>query len=253
MNDIFDLAIASKLGGSGGGSPSPAPQPTLITKNVTANGTYSASADNADGYSAVTVAVPQNQPIAKCANGASSAAALTLDATLDTSQPFEIVLCLKITASVTFCPIFSDNADSNIYTSCGSVTVQVSTLSQADPTKYVGFILFFNNHSYSEGDYIIATVQEPTLVCDGSTYNWLKFAFDGEKITAYSSADGVTYTLAEQSDPLPPDATNLKTNAGIKIGNWGAVQNAGTGLESFNIFNCSIKQNGVLIWGREIG
>ena len=32
--------------------------PTLITKSITANGTYSASGDNADGYSSVTVAVP---------------------------------------------------------------------------------------------------------------------------------------------------------------------------------------------------
>ena len=37
---------------SGGGS-------TLITKSITANGTYSASADNADGYSSVTINVPQ--------------------------------------------------------------------------------------------------------------------------------------------------------------------------------------------------
>ena len=33
------------------------PAPTLITKSITANGTYTASADNADGYSSVTVAV----------------------------------------------------------------------------------------------------------------------------------------------------------------------------------------------------
>lgn len=33
------------------------PEPTLITKSITANGTYSASDDNADGYSQVTVAV----------------------------------------------------------------------------------------------------------------------------------------------------------------------------------------------------
>ena len=36
---------------SGGGS-------TLITKNISANGTYNASSDSADGYSSVTVAVP---------------------------------------------------------------------------------------------------------------------------------------------------------------------------------------------------
>ena len=36
----------------GGGS-----QPVLITKNITQNGTYNASSDNADGYSQVTVNV----------------------------------------------------------------------------------------------------------------------------------------------------------------------------------------------------
>lgn len=34
------------------------PEPTLISKNITANGDYSASADNADGYSSVSVNVP---------------------------------------------------------------------------------------------------------------------------------------------------------------------------------------------------
>ena len=34
------------------------PEPTLISKSITANGNYSASADNADGYSSVSVNVP---------------------------------------------------------------------------------------------------------------------------------------------------------------------------------------------------
>ena len=55
MTDLFDLAVASRLSGGGG---SPAPEPVLITKTVNANGSYTAEDDNADGYSAVTVAVP---------------------------------------------------------------------------------------------------------------------------------------------------------------------------------------------------
>lgn len=54
MRDLHDLLIAGRmLGGSG------ADEPVLITKNITANGTYSAASDNADGYSSVTVAVPE--------------------------------------------------------------------------------------------------------------------------------------------------------------------------------------------------
>ena len=47
---VANLATAIESIPSGGG--------TLITKTVTANGTYAASADNADGYSQVTVALP---------------------------------------------------------------------------------------------------------------------------------------------------------------------------------------------------
>lgn len=40
--------------------------PSLVTKNITQNGTYNASADNADGYSSVTVNVPVGSQNSKC-------------------------------------------------------------------------------------------------------------------------------------------------------------------------------------------
>ena len=40
--------------------------PTLIPKTITQNGTYNASGDNADGYSAVTVAVPVGSNNSRC-------------------------------------------------------------------------------------------------------------------------------------------------------------------------------------------
>jgi hypothetical protein len=55
--EFFDDLKAASFAGSGG---SPAPQPTLITKSVVANGTYSASDDSADGYSSVVVDVPSD-------------------------------------------------------------------------------------------------------------------------------------------------------------------------------------------------
>ena len=62
MLDLHEMAMAGRLIGGGGGSP--APEPTLITKTIAANGTYSAEDDNADGYSAVTVNVqPTEQEI----------------------------------------------------------------------------------------------------------------------------------------------------------------------------------------------
>ena len=43
-----------------------APAPTLIAKNITANGTYNASSDDADGYSAVNVNVPTGSMNSRC-------------------------------------------------------------------------------------------------------------------------------------------------------------------------------------------
>lgn len=59
-------AIRQKLGGSTQYKPSEMASAissipsgsTLVTKNITANGTYNATDDNADGYSSVTVAIP---------------------------------------------------------------------------------------------------------------------------------------------------------------------------------------------------
>lgn len=55
---VFPDGFVSAIGNiqTGGGS-------TLITKSITANGTYNASSDSADGYSSVTVAVPSRTVI----------------------------------------------------------------------------------------------------------------------------------------------------------------------------------------------
>lgn len=39
------------------------PESVIVSKSITANGTYNASADNADGYNPIVVNVPQSQPI----------------------------------------------------------------------------------------------------------------------------------------------------------------------------------------------
>lgn len=52
--DLFSYFFTKAT--DGGGQPSP--QPTLITKQITENGTYAAADDNADGYIEVTVNFP---------------------------------------------------------------------------------------------------------------------------------------------------------------------------------------------------
>lgn len=56
---------------TGGGS-------TLIAKNISANGTYNASSDSADGYSSVTVAVP-NRLVVGTFKGETAGAAMTVN------------------------------------------------------------------------------------------------------------------------------------------------------------------------------
>lgn len=52
QNDTYDTTLINSLTVN-----VPSSTPTLITKNITQNGTYNASSDNADGYSSVTVNV----------------------------------------------------------------------------------------------------------------------------------------------------------------------------------------------------
>lgn len=49
--DLFSYFFTRATGGGGGSSP------TLITKQITENGTYTAADDNADGYSEAMVNV----------------------------------------------------------------------------------------------------------------------------------------------------------------------------------------------------
>jgi hypothetical protein len=56
--NYYELMKAAAIAGSGGGTPTP--QPVLIEKSVTQNGAYNAEDDEADGYSAVTVNVPNS-------------------------------------------------------------------------------------------------------------------------------------------------------------------------------------------------
>ena len=75
------------------------PQPTLITKSITSNGTYNASSDSADGYSSVSVAVPNTYGVSDegkvVSNGALTAQTATstnVNGTIDTTLNNSIVV-----------------------------------------------------------------------------------------------------------------------------------------------------------------
>lgn len=82
--------------GSGGGD---APAPVLITKGVTTNGTYSAADDEADGYSTVSVDVPnsytaqdEGKVVQSGALVSQTATSTTTNGTIDTTTNDSVVV-----------------------------------------------------------------------------------------------------------------------------------------------------------------
>lgn len=88
-------------GGGGGGSA------TLIEKNISANGTYAASADEADGYSSVEVDVPNTYTVDDNGKVVSNqtlvpqtATTATVNGTIDTTLNNEVVIAVPNTYTV---------------------------------------------------------------------------------------------------------------------------------------------------------
>jgi hypothetical protein len=81
---FYDLLKDAAFAGGGGGSPAPAP--VLIEKSVTQNGTYSAQDDEADGYSSVSVNVPNTYAAGDEGKVVSNGALVTQTATSTTTN-----------------------------------------------------------------------------------------------------------------------------------------------------------------------
>ena len=84
--DMFSALLGKSLSGGGGS------EPVLVSKSITANGTYDPADDNADGYSSVTVDVPNSYTAADegkvVSNGAlvaQSSDTVTQNGTVDTT------------------------------------------------------------------------------------------------------------------------------------------------------------------------
>ena len=92
--NLFDIAVGGKLCGGGGGD-----TPTLIDKTISANGTYNASDDEADGYKKVVANVPntyasgdEGKVVSNGALVAQSSVTKTANGTYDTTLNDEVVV-----------------------------------------------------------------------------------------------------------------------------------------------------------------
>ena len=248
MIDLHNALIAGRMiGGSGG---TPPPEPVLIEKTITANGTYNASSDNADGYSAVTVNVPQR---AAAAGGLIILNdALKLSSTMDSADPFEVVMCVRIDPDdIPTLPAYKWIAG------CFEGVKQAFYLQmyKKDGHILVNTTFLWGTHEWTEGNYyeIFLNNAEDVLNCDGEAWNYLKIVKTADlKYQIWYSTDGTAYTLADETQ-LPNNMTNLYTFTPIIPAPAELVSDHRWDLQDICLPNCYFKHNGTVVWGREIG
>lgn len=145
----------------------------IVSKNITANGTYNASSDNADGYDPVTVNVPSKTIVSKSitTNGTYNASSDNADGynPVTVSVPGPTIVSKNITANGTY-NASSDSAD-------GYNPVTVAVPSQIITPQYQGRSYSYvatNGNLYHQSDnnnYLnIWNVESGTyLICVGSS------------------------------------------------------------------------------------
>ena len=124
----------------------PAPQPTLATKQITANGTYAAEDDNADGYSEVEVAVPRE--ITKLVDGTITE---YVDDEVSTIMPYTFFNRLSLNiiqfdnavtigiSAFSFCPLIHPVGSPHIFPNILSIDSEGFARYNATPPYDIGF------------------------------------------------------------------------------------------------------------------
>ena len=171
---------------SGGGS-------TLITKNISANGTYNASSDSADGYSQVTVAVPNTYTAGDEGKVVSSGALVSQSSTTKNANgTYDTTLNNEVVISV---PNSYSAADEGKVVSNGALVAQTSDTVTTNDT-YDTTLINSLTVNVSGGGGIslddIASGAEPSgaLTFTGTTI--ANYAF--ERRTAITSISGSSVT-----------------------------------------------------------
>ena len=200
--DMFEMLMAKSLSGGGGAAP------TLITKDITANGSYAASDDDADGYSAVSVDVAntytaqdEGKVVSNGALVAQTSTNATANGTIDTTTNNEVVVNVPNTytagdegkvvssgalvAQTAYPSTITDNGTYDT-TLNNSVIVNVPTYSSADNGKVI------------KNGALTAQTAYGTVTSNG-TYN-----------TTYNKS--IVVNVSSNSAAIPLTTTNTKVN-----------------------------------------
>ena len=233
MVDLYDLAFARAMGGGG----APAPEPTLITKNITANGTYNAADDNADGYSSVSVKVKPDYSLTDGFTNLGSYAFST-GKYFNWNNPYEIQICAVKLANMT-----GDKVSMAPYSS------HFGTPKIAITDGYINFAPNAGTSSDIDNIYKVFTTSPMTM----NHPIWVRATYDGGAVgegvvRLLMSNDGETFEEIASKTITAPMRNTTDVVA------FGSSANSPT-YTSFPYLSyvwneCYIKINGNYVWGR---
>lgn len=275
MTDLYDLAFARNL--SGGNAPA-----VLIEKTVTANGTYSAEDDSADGYSKVTANVPNTYTAGDegkvVSNGqltAQTTTTITANGTVNTTTVREVTVDVKenyningtLTPNSSGAYIFPQNFDWSKSWEIGVVVQKIAATMNSDAficgagnvthgygcpkwnmnDESIGLYAPYSTSSDRDG---LGVYFDSPLV-RGKAY-WCKAGYEGNatnKIYIEMSEDGIHFTrIGEKVITFTPV---YDQNVTFSLG--GIYNSAGSLIKPYAeipLNTVYIKIDGQIAWGR---
>lgn len=231
--------------------------PTLIAKSISANGTYTASDDNAYGYGSVSVNVPEKKLGTKTinANGDYNATDDSLDgySNVSVSVPEKTLTTKTITANGTYnasddnvdgysqVTVETSGADINDYfnfekRTFGAITYYIKTIPLIDTSSYTNMEGLFNYYVSLESIPLLNTEKVTTMrnMCNNCKKLKSVPAFNTSNVTIMR---GVFYWCISLKDIPKLDCSKVTTIDGVVYGchrymKLGGFENLGKGYKS---------------------
>lgn len=161
-------------------------KPSTTTKTITENGTYNASTDNAEGYSSVTVALPQTAPIQKynAAQGGWDGGVGNKVWRYRSAQENPDYYALR--CAIDHFVFFDNDSNKTISAENSNLMIAVGVLAVSDGANYNGF--------YKESD---------------SGWQSLPYTISGQTITPDKPII-ITFRKSDNSEIIPSDVGVVK-------------------------------------------
>ena len=212
-------------------------EPILITKNITANGVYTASSDNADGYSSVNVKVKPDYSLTDGFTNLGSAAFST-GKYFNWNNPYEIQICAVKLANIT-----GDHVSMGPYNGYFGVPKIGIT------DGYINFVPNAGTSGDIDNIYKLFDTSPMTL----NQPIWVRATYDGGAV-----GEGVVRLLMSDDGETFEEIVSKKITAPMRnttdVVAFGSSNNSST-YTSFPYLSyvwneCYIKINGNYVWGR---